>query len=390
MSKSLWFAILAAALALAPPALAADPACKDGKVKYYRNPMGTPDTSPVPKKDSMNMDYIPVCEGEADDGPGTVRIGLDRVQRLGVRSEEVQERTLSRVVRAFATLQYDERRQTVIAPKFGGWIEKLYVNATGDVVTVGEMLFDVYSPELNVLQQQWRVAGRSADATDKLRYLAFPEPALEKLRQGDAPSRTVTLPSPVAGTIVDKVAIEGMHFQPGDTLFRIVDTSIMWVMAEVYEQDLAFVKVGDTAKVTVNAWPGQPFDGKITFIYPSVGKESRTARLRIEVANPDGRLRADMAATAEIKSPLDGSRLAVPDSAVIDSGQRQVVLVERGEGRYEPRPVRLGAHARGWVQVLDGLKPGERVVTRATFLIDAESNIRAALAAFGDGQGDSK
>jgi len=152
------------------------------------------------------------------------------------------------------------------------------------------------------------------------------------------------------------------------------------------------VKVGDSAKVTVNAWPGQPFDGKITFIYPSVGKESRTARLRIEVANPDGRLRADMAATAEIKSPLDGSRVAVPDSAVIDSGQRQVVLVERGEGRYEPRPVRLGAHVPGWVQVLDGLKPGERVVTRATFLIDAESNIRAALAAFGAaaGKGERK
>ena len=368
----------------------ADGVCNGGKVKYYRNPMGAPDTSPVPKKDAMSMDYIPVCEGEADDGPATVRIGLDRVQRLGVRSEEVQERALSRDVRAFATLQFDERRQIVIAPKFGGWIEKLYVNATGDVVTVGEKLFDVYSPELNVLQQQWRVAGRSADATDKLRYLAFPEPALERLRQGDPPSRTVTVPSPVAGTVVDKIAIEGMHFQPGDTLFRIVDTSNMWVMAEVYEQDLAFVKVGDAARVTVNAWPGQPFDGRVTFIYPSVGKESRTARLRIEVANPDGRLRADMAATAEIKSPLDGSRVAVPDSAVIDSGQRQVVLVERSEGRYEPRPVKLGAHVPGWVQVLDGLKPGERVVTRATFLIDAESNIRAALAAFGDGPGDAK
>src|SRR5476649_1336356 len=253
MSKSLRLAILAAALALAlpglaTPVLAADPACKDSKVKYYRNPMGTPDTSPVPKKDSMNMDYIPVCEGEADDGPGTVRIGLDRVQRLGVRSEEVQERALSRDVRAFATLQFDERSQTVIAPKFGGWIEKLYVNATGDVVMVGEKLFDVYSPELNVLQQQWRVAGRSADATDKLRYLAFPELAHERLRQGDPPSHTVAVPSPVAGTVVDKVAIEGMHFQAGDTLFRIVDTSNMWVMAEVYEQDLAFVKVGDVAK----------------------------------------------------------------------------------------------------------------------------------------------
>jgi Cu(I)/Ag(I) efflux system membrane fusion protein len=144
--------------------------------------------------------------------------------------------------------------------------------------------------------------------------------------------------------------------------------------------------------VTVNAWPGEPFDGKVTFIYPTIGKESRTARLRIEVANPDGRLRADMAATVEIATPLDGSRVAVPDSAVIDSGRRQVVLVERGEGRYEPRPVKLGARVPGWVQVLDGVKPGERVVTQATFLIDAESNIRSALAAFGQesGKGEPK
>ena len=188
-------------------------------------------------------------------------------------------------------------------------------------------------------------------------------------------------------TVIEKIAVEGMRFQPGDALFRIVDTSSMWVMAEVYEQDLGLVKVGDAARVTVNAWPGQPIEGRVTFIYPTIGKESRTAKLRIEVANPDGRLRADMAATVEIATPLDGSRLAVPDSAVIDSGRRQVVLVERGEGRFEPRPVKLGARVPGWVQVLDGLAAGERVVTQATFLIDAESNIRAALAAFTAGDG---
>lgn len=378
------FAILGIAVAGAPDVEAADPACPGSKVKYYRNPMGTPDTSPVPKKDSMNMDYIPVCEDTAGEASGTVKVSLDKVQRLGVRTEEVQQRTLSRTVRAFASLQFDERRQFVVAPKFSGWIEKLAVNAVGDTVKVGQDLFDVYSPELNILQQQWRVAGRSADATDKLRYLAFPEAALEKLRRGDPPSRTVVFPSPVAGTVIDKIAIEGMHFQPGDALFRIVDTSNMWVMAEVYEQDLAFVKVGDTARVTVNAWLGEPFDGKVTFIYPTVGRDSRTARLRIEVPNPDGRLRAEMAATVEIVSPLEGQRLVVPESAVIDSGRRQAVLVERGEGRYEPRPVRLGVRVPGYVEVLDGVQAGERVVTQATFLIDAESNIRAALAAFGD------
>jgi Cu(I)/Ag(I) efflux system membrane fusion protein len=362
----------------------ADAACDGGKVKYYRNPMGAPDTSPVPKKDAMNMDYIPVCEDEAGDRPGTVKINLDRVQRLGVRSEEVQERALSRVVRAFATLQFDERRQTVIAPKFGGWIEKLYVNATGDVVAAGQKLFDVYSPELNVLQQEFVLSHgmQGAGAADgRLRNLDYPEAELDRLRRGERAPRTVAVPAPAAGTIVEKMAVEGMRYQPGETLFRIVDTRVMWVLAEVYEQDLGYVKVGDMAKVTVNAWPDRPVEGKVIFIYPSVGKESRTARLRIEVANPDGLLRADMAATAEIEAPL-GMAVAVPESAVIDSGKRQVVLVERGEGRYEPRPVKLGARVSGYAQVLGGLKPGERVVTSATFLIDAESNLRAALATF--------
>lgn len=380
-------AVLIAVLAITgagQPARAADTACPGGKVKFYRDPMGGPDTSPVPKKDSMNMAYIPVCDGEADE-PGTVKISLDKVQRLGVRSEPVQQRALSRSVRAFASVQFDERRQFVVSPKFSGWIEKLLVNATGDTVQRGQILFEVYSPELNVLQQEWALAGRSSYASDKLRNLDYPEAELEKLKRGERP-RTVAIPSPVGGTVIDKTAVEGALFRAGESLFRIVDTSTMWVMAEVYEQDLAYVKVGDTARITVNAWPQRSFEGKVTFIYPSIGKESRTARLRIEVANPDGHLRADMAATVEIASPIEGDALVVPDAAVIDSGRRQVVLVERGEGRYEPRPIRVGARVPGFVQVLAGLKPGEKVVTQATFLIDAESNIRAALTAFGDGK----
>ena len=360
-----------------------------GKVKYYRNPMGAPDTSPVPKKDSMQMDYIPVCEEEgSSEDSNVVKVSLDRVQRLGVRSEAVEERTLARTVRAFATVQYDERRQTVIAPRFGGWIEKLHVSATGDAVTPGQKLFEVYSPELNVLQQEFLLSrGTQGSADNRLRNLDYPESDLEKLRRGERPPRTIAVPAPAAGTVIEKMAIEGMRYQPGETLFRIVDTSVMWVLAEVYEQDLAFVKVGDMATVTVNAWPNRPFAGRVTFIYPGVGKDSRTARLRIEVANRDGLLRADMAATAEIEAPIPGRWVAVPDTAVIDSGKRQIVLVERGEGRYEPRPVKLGARVPKYAQVLDGLAPGERVVTSATFLIDAESNLRAALAAF---TGDSR
>lgn len=369
--------------------------CNGKPAKFYRNPMGAPDTSPVPKKDSMNMDYIPVCEDEgAPQDSDVVKVSLDRVQRLGVRSEAVEERPLTRVVHTFASVQYDERRQTVVAPKFGGWIEKLFVNATGDVVKAGQPLFEVYSPELNVLQQEFVLSHGmtgTGGADGRLRNLDYPPAELEKLRHGEKPSRTIAFPAPASGTVVEKTAIEGMRYQPGETLFRIVDTRTMWVLAEVYEQDLGYVKVGDMAKVTVNAWPDRPFMGKVIFIYPNVGKESRTAKLRIEVANPDGLLRADMAATVEIEAPL-GRVVAVPESAVIDSGKRQVVLLERGEGRYKPVAVKLGARVPGYVQVLEGLSPGDRVVTSATFLIDAESNLRAALGTFveGDGKGDRK
>ena len=360
--------------------------CNGKPAKLYRNPMGAPDTSPMPKKDSMGMDYIAVCEdGESTQDNSVLKVSLDRVQRLGVRTEAVEERPLQRSVRTFASVQYDERRQTVIAPKFGGWIEKLYVNATGDVVAAGQKLFDVYSPELNVLQQEFVLSHgmQGAGAADgRLRNLDYPEAELEKLRRGERAPHAIAVPAPAAGTVVEKMAIEGMRYQPGATLFRIVDTRTMWVLADVYEQDLAYVKTGDMAKIVVNTWPDRSFMGKVIFIYPSIGKESRTARLRIEVANPDGLLRADMAATVEIESPIEGRWVTAPDSAIIDTGKRQIVLVERGEGKYEPRPVKLGARVPGYAQVLEGLKPGERVVTSATFLIDAESNLRAALAAF--------
>jgi Cu(I)/Ag(I) efflux system membrane fusion protein len=189
-------------------------------------------------------------------------------------------------------------------------------------------LFEVFSPELNVLQQEWGLAGRSAYATDKLRYLDYPEAAIEKLRRGERP-RTVAIPSPVAGTVVEKMAVEGARFRAGETLFRIVDLSTMWVMAEVYEQELGFVKVGDSVRIAVNAWPDHPLEGKVTLIYPSVGRDSRTARLRIEVANPDGRLRADMAATVEIMTPVEGGRVAVPASA---GAQLAVLGVDHPDG----------------------------------------------------------
>jgi Cu(I)/Ag(I) efflux system membrane fusion protein len=187
--------------------------------------------------------------------------------------------------------------------------------------------------------------------------------------------------------VVEKKAVEGMRFMPGEPLYTIVDLSQVWLIAEVFEQDLAGVAVGQMATIEVRAFPGRTFSGRVAFIYPTVGGETRTARVRIEIANPGGLLKEQMIASIAIAAPA-GRRgvIAVQESAVVDSGRRQVVLIERSEGRFEPRPVRLGTRAGGFVEVLDGIREGERVVTSANFLIDAESNLRTALEAFTAGE----
>jgi Cu(I)/Ag(I) efflux system membrane fusion protein len=194
----------------------------------------------------------------------------------------------------------------------------------------------------------------------------------------------VAIPSPYGGTVIEKPAVEGARFMAGEPLYRIVDLSRVWVIAQVFEQDLTSVALGQAAVVRVQAYPDRSFPGRVGFLYPTVGRETRTAQVRIELANPGGALKADMVASVEIAAPVGRrSVLTVPDSAVIDSGARQVVLIEKGEGRFEPRPVRIGARGDGHVQVLDGVASGDRVVVSANFLIDAESNLKAALQAFG-------
>jgi Cu(I)/Ag(I) efflux system membrane fusion protein len=372
-----------------------------GKILYYRNPMGLPDTSPTPKKDSMGMDYIPVYEGEGDEA-GVIKISPAKIQRLGVRTEPAVARKLSRTVRAVGTVQADERKLYTITTKFEGYIEKLYVNATGQPVKRGEPLMEVYSPELVAAQQEyllaWQVmkdvegAGEDirassrqlADAAlQRLRYWDISDDQLRRLRRDGKFARTLTVRSLANGLVLEKTAVEGMRFMPGEPLYKIADLSTVWLIAEVFEQDLASVHEGQMAKVTLAAYPGTEFTGKVAFIYPMVSRDTRTAKVRIEMANPDGRLKTDMYATVEIAAPLTADAVvAVPDSAVLNSGSRQAVLIDRGEGRFEPREVTLGARTDGYYQILNGVQPDEKVVVGANFLIDAESNLRAALNAF--------
>jgi Cu(I)/Ag(I) efflux system membrane fusion protein len=388
-----------------PPGEAAQGGKELRRILYYRNPMGLPDTSPVPKKDSMGMDYIPVYEGEEEQGDspaGTVKISLDKVQLLGVRSEPATLRGLKRTVRAVGTIQANERLLYTVAPRFEGWIEKLHVNTTGQAVGRGQPLMEVYSPDLVTAQEEYLIAVRGADqlkgsssdaqavmermADDALRRLRnweISDQELEALRQDGKPARLLTYRSAANGVVLRKPSIEGMRFVPGDVLFEIADLSSVWVLADVSEQEIGFVRLGQEARLNIVAYPDKTFAGKVVFLYPTIDTGTRTAKVRIELANPDGLLKPAMFANVELASGhMRGEVLAVPESAVLDSGTRQVVLVRRGEGLFEPRTVKLGMRADGYIEVAEGLSEGEQVVVRANFLIDAESNLKAALETF--------
>jgi len=367
------------------------------KLLYYRNPMGLPDTSPVPKKDPMGMDYLPVYEGETD-GDSGLKISVEKIQKLGVKSEPAKRQVLDKSVRASGRVEIDESRTYTVTAKFEGYIERLYVNTSGQPVGRGQPLFEVYSPELVSVQREYAIAAQGVgqlseaggEAQGAMRQLA--ESSLQRLKNWDVSEeqvkalaksgetkRTLTFRSPVAGVVTEKKAVQGMRFMPGDTLFQIADTSTVWVQADVFEQDIAAVNLGQKAKIRINAYPGEIFEGRIAYVYPTLKADTRTVPMRIELANPKGRLKPAMFADVDI--PVAGAMpvVTVPNSAVIDSGSRQVVIVQLGEGHFEPRAVKLGQRGGDFVQVLEGIKEGELVVTAANFLIDAESNLKAAL-----------
>ena len=367
------------------------------KILFYRNPMGLPDTSPVPKKDAMGMDYIPVHEGDEPSDGTTVKVSLDRVQRSGVLTEAAQTRILVQPVRAVGAVAIDERRLTIVTLRSEGYIEDLFVNTTGQTVRAGEPLFRVYSSQIQQAQtdllvaigaMQRGVVGADAErslsgAMQRLRNLGVPESRIEEVRKTGTNPRTLDWPAPADGSVISKRIINGQRVAAGDELYRIADLSTVWVIADVAEADLALIRPGTRALVTFRAYSRQPVEGRVTLIYPEVKSETRTARVRIELPNPDGRLKADMYADVVFRIGADETPvITIPHSALIDSGSQQIVLVARGEGRFEPRAVKIGRRGDGYCEVLDGIREGEEIVTTATFLIDAESNLRAALKTF--------
>ncbi|QUS37847.1 efflux RND transporter periplasmic adaptor subunit [Tardiphaga alba] len=368
-------------------------ASAERKIRFYRNPMGLPDTSPTPKKDSMGMDYIPVYEGE-DTDDGSVRLSPVKIQRTGVRTEPATLRRIVTTIRAPGTIQLDERRVSVISMRSESWVQKVSDVTTGSKVRKGQSLMDIYSPAISAAAAEY-VATITSKATggdsaygrgsrQRIMNLDVPEPAIAALENGRSVPISIPWSAPRDGIVLERNAVEGMRAQPGDVLFRIADLSAVWAIIDVAERDIGAVSVGQPVTVRARGLVGKKFSGVVGVIYPQVNRETRTTRVRIELANPDAALLPDMYVDASIDTGNGDPVVSVPESAVLDTGSRQAVLVDKGDGRFEPRDVKLGTRGGGYVEIRDGIGEAEPVVVSANFLIDAESNLKAALKGFSE------
>ncbi|QGM97472.1 efflux RND transporter periplasmic adaptor subunit [Methylocystis parvus] len=372
-----------------PPEVA-QPQTSGRRIRYYRNPMGLPDVSPVPKKDAMGMDYLPVYEDEAQDA-STLTISPGKLQKTGVRSEPIGLRILAAPIRAAGRVDFDPRRTSVVALRFEGFIESVEKVAEGDYVRKGQPLMRVYGPDLSSAAAEYvavlnaHAASRVEGARRRLVNLGLDDATIIAIAKSRRVPRVIDWPAPQEGHVIERTALSGMRAAPGETLFRIVDHSVVWILADIPERDVEAAAPGQTAMIRARAYPDHPFKGRVALIYPHLNMETRTARVRIELPNPEGRLLGDMFADVEIETGGREKVLAAPESAVIDAGKRQVVILDKGDGRFEPREVKLGRRGEGYAEITSGLSEGDKVVTSANFLIDAESNLKAALQALDQG-----
>ncbi len=377
-----------------PPEAEPSPAMSaERKIKYYRNPMGLPDTSPTPKKDSMGMDYIAVFEGE-DSDDGSVKLSPGKIQRTGVKSEPAALRVIRTLIRAPGTIQLDERRISVISMRAESWVQKVADVTTGAKVTKGQLLMEVYSPAVASAAAEYVTTLNSKITSSEAAYgrgsrqrlmnLDIPEAVIVAIEKTRVVPISIDWTAPRDGLVLERNVVEGMRAQPGEVLFRVADPTVVWATIDVAERDLGALAVGQPAVIKARGFPGREFGGKISVIYPQVNKETRTGRVRVELANPDIALLPDMYVDAEINTGNPEPVVTIPDSSVLDTGTKQAVFIDRGEGRFEPREVKIGHRGDGYVEVTDGVTEGEAVVVSANFLIDAESNLKAALRGFSD------
>lgn len=381
------------------------------EVLFYRNPMDPTVTSPVPMKDSMGMDYVPVYSDErpaapASSVPGqaTVEISTEGIKLAGVQTAVAARGSLGRSVRTVGTVTADETRIRHVHTKIPGWVEKLYVNFTGQLVRKGEPILSIYSQDLLASQEEYLKARETAarfatsDLTEvrkggadlaaaarrRLALFDVPETFIAELERTGKAQRTVTLDAPVSGYVTMKEIFEGQQIDPAMELFTIADLSRVWVEADFYEYEAGSLRVGAQATVTLPYDPTRRLDGRIAFISPTLSTETRTLKVRFEFPNPGTALKPGMFANVELGADsMEG--VVIPDSALIDTGERQVVFVAKGGGMFEPREVKVGVRSGGKAVVLSGVAAGEQVVIRANFLLDSESRLRAAIAGMGAG-----
>lgn len=375
----------ATAVAVTSLTVTAPTTSSEKRILYYRNPMGLPDTSPTPKKDSMGMDYIPVFDGEEADG-STVTVSAGKIQRSGVKTTLATQTTISQPIMVPGVVEHDERKISVISLRTEAFVEKVADVTTGAPIKAGQPLVTLYAKEFATAGAQYaadlKIGGKGGGgALQRLLNLGVPAEMIADIEKTGKAPLSVTLMAPRGGVVLERMAVDGMMAEAGETLFRIADTSTVWIIADVPEYELAQVRRGAVATVRFRSLPGREFTGKVDEIYPEIQAETRTAKIRVELPNPDGAMIAHMYADVEIAAGGAEPVVTVPDSAMIDSGDRQVVIVDLGEGRFEPRDVQVGMRGAGMVEITQGVAEGETVVVSANFLIDAESNLKAALSA---------
>jgi Cu(I)/Ag(I) efflux system membrane fusion protein len=379
-----------------------EPSTDDREILYYRNPMNAEITSPLPAKDSMGMDYIPVYADSMAMGglAGTVRIDPVTVQNIGVRTVRAERRTLSHRVYALGRIGYDERRITRLHPRTQGWIEEMYVEETGEPISADHILLSIYAPQLVSTQQEYLLALRNLEtlesspfpdvrqgaqglldtALERLRLLDVPEHQIEQLTSTREVSDLLHIHSPAGGIVTNVGVREGQYVTPQTELYTVADLSRVWVLVDIFENELPWVRAGDQASMTVAGAPGAVFEGQLTYIYPYAERQTRTIKARLEFDNEELILKPDMIADVTIDASPQQDVVAVPSEAIIRSGLREQVFVVREPGRFEPREVTIGVSSGGWTEIRSGVEPGETIVASGQFLIDSESKLQEATA----------
>ncbi|MFZ5450130.1 MAG: efflux RND transporter periplasmic adaptor subunit [Thermodesulfobacteriota bacterium] len=373
---------------------------KERKIKYWVSPMDPGYVRDKPGKAPCGMDLVPVYEEVGEETPGTIKVSPATIQSMGVRTTKVEVRPLSRVTLTVGTVTFDERNLNVITTKVDGWVERLYVNATGDPVRKGQTLLSIYSPELVSAQEEYLLAVRNlkamkgspvkemaegaqrlADAARRrLSYFDITSAQINELERTGQIKKNLMLFSPVNGIVTKRMATQGMYVKAGLPALEVADLSTIWVDADIYQYELPWIKAGQPVTMTLDYLPGETFQGKIDYLYPYLKEATRTAKVRLRFPNPQLKLKPEMFAQVKIESPVTHNAVVVPADAVIDTGLKQHVFIALGQGRFEPREVKLGVLGNdGLREVLAGLKGGEEVVTSAQFMLDSESRFREAV-----------